>query len=265
MKRSCFSSCGEALTTADELAAYTEREDRYQLEFAEHLEAASLAKSAKVKDSKTDAAKIGSNFAKLSVLCTHIGFSGLDKMSTAAIRAQRREGLPLLTVRMKKAGALSPQDKDTPLHSDEEVLRQFLWGSPKMRFLIWEIQRVVLGHTKAASHKKLLLSFQFPRSAEMCLKLVEFLGIRAVLLDTNMPPDERHNIRTFDEENVPQILITMYALNIVVLPSCMLSRRSTGLRSIRRPHESIVLDKTKRSRSCACSPKELTRSCMRRA
>jgi len=92
MKRSCVSFCGEALTTANELAAYSEREERYQREFAEHLEAASLAKSAKVKDSNTDSAKIGSKFAKLSVLCTHIGFSGLDKMSTAAaaIRAQRR-------------------------------------------------------------------------------------------------------------------------------------------------------------------------------
>ncbi|KAI4694843.1 hypothetical protein J4E81_006446 [Alternaria sp. BMP 2799] len=165
MKRSCVSPRGEALTTADELATYTEREDRYQREFAEHVEAASLAKSAKMKDSKTDSAKIGSKFAKLSVLCTHIGFSRLDKMSTASIRAQRREGFSLLTARMKKAGALNPRNKDTPLYSDEEVLRQFFWGSPKLRFLIWKIQRVVLGKTKVASHRKLLLSSQFPRSA----------------------------------------------------------------------------------------------------
>jgi len=58
MKRSCVSSRGEALTAADELVAYNEREDRHQHEFAEHVEAASLAKSAKVKDSKTDSAKI---------------------------------------------------------------------------------------------------------------------------------------------------------------------------------------------------------------
>jgi len=194
------------------LAAYNEREDRYQRGFAEHFEAASLAKSAKVKDSKTDSAKIGSKFAKLSVLCTHIGFSGLDKMSMAAICAQRREGLLLLTARMKKAGALIPQDKDTPLDSDEEVLRQFLWGSPKMRFLIWEIQRVVLGNTNVASHRKLLLSFKFPRSAEMCLKLVELVGIH---LDINMSADDRHkNIRAFDEKDFPQVLITTYALNI---------------------------------------------------
>jgi len=189
MKRSCVSPCGEAPTTADELATYNEREDRYQREFAEHVEAASLAKSAKVKDPKTDLAKIGSKFAKLSGLCTHLGFSGLDKTSTAAFRAQRCEGLPLFTARMKKAGALNPKDKDTPLDSGEKVLRQFLWGSPKMRFLIWEIQRVVLGKTKAASHRKLLLSFKFPRSAEMCLKLVELVDI---YLDTNMSADDRH-------------------------------------------------------------------------
>ncbi|KAI4667188.1 uncharacterized protein J4E79_001873 [Alternaria viburni] len=209
------SSCGEALTIADDLAAYNEREDRYQREFAEHFEAVSLAKSAKVKDSKTDLAKIGSKFAKLSVLCTHIGFSGLDKMSTAAIRAQRHEILPLLTARMKTAGALNPEDIDRPLDSDEEVLRQFLWGSPRMKYLLWEIQRVIFGNTKVASHRKIFATFQFPRSAEMFLKLVEFLGICAVLLDTNMPPEERHkNIRAFDEEDMPQILITTYALNI---------------------------------------------------
>ena len=65
MERYCVSSCGKALTTADESAAYNEREDRYQREFSEHFEAASLAKSAKVRDSKTDSAKIGSKFAKL--------------------------------------------------------------------------------------------------------------------------------------------------------------------------------------------------------
>ncbi|KAI4677412.1 uncharacterized protein J4E84_009097 [Alternaria hordeiaustralica] len=192
---------GEALTTADDLATYNEREDRYQREFAEHVEAASVAKSAKVKDSKTDLAKIGSKFAKLSVLCTHIGFSGLDNMSTAAIRAQRREVLPLLTARMKTAGALNPEDIDRPLDSDEEVLRQFLWGSPRIKYLLWEIQRVILGNTKVASHRKIFATFQFPRSAEMFLKLVEFLGIRA-------------NIRAFNEEDMPQILITTYALNI---------------------------------------------------
>jgi len=171
-----------------------------------------------VKDFKTDLAKIGSKFAKLSVLCTHIGFSGLDKILTAAAatRAQRREGLPLLTTRVKTAEALNPEDIDRPLDSDEEVLRQFLRGSPRMKYLLWEIQRVILGNTKVASHRKIFATFQFPRFAEMFLKLVEFLGICAVLLDTNMPPDERHkNIRAFDEEDMPQILITMYALNIV--------------------------------------------------
>ena len=84
-----------------------------------------------------------------------------------------------------------------------------------MKYLLWEIQRVILGNTKVASHRKIFATFQFPRSAEMFLKLVEFLGIRAVLLDTNLPPDERHkNIRAFDEEDMPQILITTYALNI---------------------------------------------------
>ncbi|KAI4614180.1 hypothetical protein J4E80_006871 [Alternaria sp. BMP 0032] len=201
--------------STDELRAYKEREDKYQLDFAEHFEAVALAKKAKSKGLEIDQAKIGSKFAKLSVLCTHIGFSGLDQLSTGAIRARRKEGLPLLTARMKTAGALNPEDVDRPLDSDEEVLRQFLWGSPKMRYMLWEIQRVILGKAKPATHRKILATFQFPRSAEMFLKLVEFVGVRAILLDTNMSPDERHkSIRAFDEEDMPQILITTYALNI---------------------------------------------------
>ncbi|KAI4671441.1 uncharacterized protein J4E88_009106 [Alternaria novae-zelandiae] len=127
LSRNLFSdNVAETRENMNLLATYNEREDRYQRELAEHVEAASWAKSAKVKDSKTSSAKIGSKFAKLSVLCTHIGFSRLDKMSTASIRTQRREGFPLLTARMKTAGALNPKDKDDPLESDEEILRQFL-------------------------------------------------------------------------------------------------------------------------------------------
>jgi hypothetical protein len=205
----------ELRLSADELAAYQEREKACERQFAQDLEAAASAKRAANKDAKKPSINIGSKFAKLSALCTHIGFSGLEHMSTPQIRAQRKEGLPLLTARMKKAGALNPEDKDNPLNSDEEVLRQFLWGSPKMRFMLWEIQQVILGKTKPASHRKIMATFQFPRSAEMFLKLVGFVGVRAVLLDTNMSADERHkHIRAFDEKGNPQVLITTYALNI---------------------------------------------------
>jgi hypothetical protein len=31
-----------------------------------------------------------------------------------------------------------------------------------MRFMLWEVQRVILGTAKAASHQKVLVVFQFP-------------------------------------------------------------------------------------------------------
>ena len=113
----------------------------------------------------------GGTFAKLSALCTHIGFSGLQKTTTATVRTRRHEGLPMLTARMKHAEALNPLDRDVPLSSPEEVLRQFLWGSPKFRFALQEVQRVILGSERPESHRKLLVLFQTPRCAEAFLKV----------------------------------------------------------------------------------------------
>jgi hypothetical protein len=90
---------------------------------------------------------------------------------------------------MKESGALNHEDKDKPLDSDEEVLRQFVWRSPKIRFMLWEIQRVIFGKTKPESHRELMVAFHFFRSAEMFLKIVEFVGIRAALLGINMSAD----------------------------------------------------------------------------
>lgn len=74
---------------------------------------------------------------------------------------------------------------------------------------------MILGNTKSPSHRSILATFQFPRSTEMFLKLVEFVGARAILLDRNMSAYDRHkNIRGFDEKDFLQVLIITYALNI---------------------------------------------------
>jgi hypothetical protein len=113
-------------------------------------------------DAEEQSSKMGSKFFKVSAVCTHLGLVGLQNVTTATIRSRRQEGLPLLVARMKAANALNPSDLDRPLKDDVEVLRQFLWGSPKMRFMLWEVQRVILGTAKAASHQKVLVVFQFP-------------------------------------------------------------------------------------------------------
>ncbi|KAH7096015.1 P-loop containing nucleoside triphosphate hydrolase protein [Paraphoma chrysanthemicola] len=202
----------ELRLSTDELAAYKVREEACTKHFAGTLTPEKLQELA---ESKLERKKTGSTFAKLSVLSTHIGFSGLEKTSTAVLRKRRGEGLPLLVARLKARRALNPADLGTPLDSAVEVVRQFLWGSPKMRFLLWEIERVILGKAKPEGHRKLLLFFQFPRSAEMCLKLVEYIGIRAVLLDTSMSSKDRlREIKAFHQQDSPDILITTYPLNI---------------------------------------------------
>jgi hypothetical protein len=153
----------ELRMSLDELAAYKTREAACSRHFVGDLTPEKVQKLTEDSERK----RLGSKFAKLSVLGTHIGLAALEKSSTAVIRGRRAEGLPLLVARMKSKSALNPEHKDKPLSSPLEVVRQFLWGSPKMRYLLWEIQRVVLGQTKPKTHRKLLVFLQFPRSAEM--------------------------------------------------------------------------------------------------
>jgi hypothetical protein len=115
--------------------------------------------------------RFGSKFAKVSVLSTHIGMSAFHDVSTKTFRRWRNEGLPLLTVRMKAAGALNPDDLDRPLDSLAEVVRQFVWGSPKMRCILYHIQLIILGNRRPTTHRKLFFLLHTPRSAEMCLKV----------------------------------------------------------------------------------------------
>lgn len=157
----------ELRLSADEQAAYDGREARAGTWVLDEMTPEKL----KALEDGVGPKNNGSKFAKISVLCTHLGLSGLEKVSTMHFRKRRQEGLPMLTARMKAAGALNPTDLDKPLDSDVEVLRQFLWGSPKFKFALWEIQRIVLGGTRPTSHRKLLVFFQFPRSAEIFLKV----------------------------------------------------------------------------------------------
>ena len=157
----------ELRLSADELEAYEAREATCSKLFVGELTPEKVSKMSDEAGRK----QLGSKFAKLSVLSTHVGLSGLEGVSTAVLRCRRAEGLPLLVARMKAKGALNPEDMNQPLSTAHEVLRQFLWGSPKMRYLLWEIQRVILAGNKRSTHRKLLLFVQFPRSAEMVLKV----------------------------------------------------------------------------------------------
>lgn len=68
-------------------------------------------------EKETGRKTMGSKFAKVSVLCTYIGFFSLERVTTPQFRAWRREGLPLLTARMKHAKAIKPEDQAISLDS----------------------------------------------------------------------------------------------------------------------------------------------------
>ncbi|KAL1594626.1 hypothetical protein SLS60_010387 [Paraconiothyrium brasiliense] len=196
----------------DELEAYQKREQSCSKNFAQSLSTDKMPDFEKDKDTRKG---LGSKFSKVSVLCTHIGLSAFFHVPTHRFRTWRDESLLRLVERMKRANVLDPADKHRPLDNDAEVVRQFLWGSPKLRFMVMEIQRVLLSNVVRKSHRKMFVLFQWPRSAEIFLKLVEFLGIRATLLDSKMKERERFQaIRNFDSKDEPRILIASYPLNI---------------------------------------------------
>lgn len=115
--------------------------------------------------------KFGSRFQQLSSLATHIGGFPLRNVNTQEWRRRRAEGLLTLVARMKAGGGLNPSDANKPINSADQVIQQFVWGSPKFRQLLAIIKRVVFGNSKARGHRKLVVFFQWPRSAEMFLKV----------------------------------------------------------------------------------------------
>jgi DNA polymerase III delta prime subunit len=152
-----------------ELEAYNERAEQCATAVISDIANADFSQLEMAANNGTSG--IGSKFSKLSVLCTHLGLSAFNRVPTDQIRKLQPEGLPMLAARMKAAKALNPDDIDIPMKSDEEVLRQFLWGSPKMRFLLWEIQRVILGNDRPRSHRKIFATFQWPSASQMCLQV----------------------------------------------------------------------------------------------
>lgn len=111
----------------------------------------------------------GSRFQQILTLTTHTGLYGLRKTNTSQWRRWKTESLPALLNRMKRTKSLNPADQNTPVVDDEDVLRQFLWGSPKFRYAIEEIRKVVLN--TEPGHKKVIGLFLFHRSADAFRKV----------------------------------------------------------------------------------------------
>ncbi|KAF2110730.1 P-loop containing nucleoside triphosphate hydrolase protein [Lophiotrema nucula] len=201
--------------TPQELEAYKQREDAcgrgFQIDFQDTKADTNFEQLFAGEKSK----KYGNKFQNLSSLSTHLGGFALRNVHTSEWRKRRAEGLPTLVACMKKGNALNPAEVRRPLNNPKRVVEQFMWGAPKFRFLLAIVRDVMFGKKKKDGHRKLVVFFQWPRSAEMFLKLVEFIGIRSVLVDADMKEHQQlKSIEQFNEEDDPKILISTYSLNI---------------------------------------------------
>jgi hypothetical protein len=160
------------------------------------------------------AKKPDSRYQQVICLTTHMGMFGLRKTKTDEMRRWKEEGLPVLFHRMKSSGGLPDRLEKAEPTPVEEILRQFLRGSPKFRWMSSQLNRI-LNRDAKIGHNKALVMFQWPRSAFAALKLLGFLGIKCALLTLEMPLEERNNIlQAFDESPGAEVLLCTYTLKI---------------------------------------------------
>lgn len=119
---------------------------------------------------------------------------------------------------MKSRGALNPADLNTPLSSEDEVVRQFLWGAPKLRQLLIELESVLYGKNRNPDKPAAAVFCHSPKTAEVVYKLLGYLGIPTEFLDSTMSAEDRERrIRAFNEgagTTPPLVLLSTFSLNI---------------------------------------------------
>jgi hypothetical protein len=198
--------------TEEESEVYQARESVYGKEF--DFDFADLAAKEQHLTEEFLAKKPGSKFQQVFCLTTHLGMFGLRKTTTDETKRWKDEGLPVLLHRMKSSGGLPDRFKNVDPTSAEEILRQFLWGSPKLRCMLTQLQRI-LDRDPKTGHRKALVMLHWPRSAFAAFKLLGFLGVRCTLLTSDMPLEERNKVlQVFDDSPGAEVLLSTYALKI---------------------------------------------------
>ncbi|KAI6839550.1 hypothetical protein KC340_g6162 [Hortaea werneckii] len=169
----------------------------------------------------------GRKYAFMTTLPSHLGMTAFKGLSLAWFRSRRDWSLAQLVQFMKDKGALNPADRDTPLDTPEEVVRQFLWGAPKFRYALQEAERVLFTDAKPVGHRKLADFCQSPKTQELLLKLYEYVGIRCLCIDSSVTASTREEmIEDFNTKDDHQILLTTYTINIAgqdLHPKCCTS------------------------------------------
>jgi hypothetical protein len=82
---------------------------------------------------------------------------------------RREEGLPTLLASTKHAKALNPANHHEAANTPTRIVRRFMFGSPKFRYLLIVIKNILFSEDMAENHRKLVVVFQWPRSVEMFL------------------------------------------------------------------------------------------------
>ncbi|KAI7341302.1 hypothetical protein KC315_g185 [Hortaea werneckii] len=169
----------------------------------------------------------GRKYAFMTTLPSHLGMTAFKGLSLAWFRSRRDWSLAQLVQFMKDKGALNPADRNTPLDTPEEVVRQFLWGAPKFRYALREAERVLFTDAKPVGHRKLADFCQSPKTQELLLKLYEYVGIRCLCIDSSVTASMREEmIEDFNTKDDHQILLTTYTINIAgqdLHPKCCIS------------------------------------------
>jgi len=101
-------------------------------------------------------------------------------------------GFVSLVDKLKMFDELDPEDKTTKVDSPKEALRQFLWGSPKFVATLGLLEKILF--EGPSSHRKVILNFNYPRTAEMFYLMLKSMGVRCSMLTSDHSGDERYRI-----------------------------------------------------------------------
>lgn len=146
-----------------------------------------------------------------------LGMMAFRGRSLQWFRNTRAWSFPQLVNFMKSKGALNPAEPVADFATPIDVLQQGIWGGPKLPRVLKEIRDVVLGQdTDLPEDKRKVLMFcQSPKTDEFLLKLLNYIGIPTILLNSAMKPSDRWKaIRNFNTAVFPKVLITTYTLDI---------------------------------------------------
>lgn len=158
----------------------------------------------------------GSIHLKLTTLCTHLGLHAFLKRSAADCQARRHLGLAYHVWELKQADALNPDDKDIfPFYDIKELLKQYFWGAPKLRQLTIRIYQHL---RQDEPQNKVIVLFQYPQGAESYYKALSAMGIRTIILGSDMDSSVRYK-KVYDQFNNPdhdsEVLIVPMTLKLL--------------------------------------------------